>query len=70
MMWEMWQLNQERIVDNAFLYPEAVGLDEGEWFEGGNNEKKLLSKVQIGYQGTHRDCEICYNLELSPKGRC
>lgn len=41
----MWQLNEERIVDNAFLYPEAVALDERERFEGGNNERKSLSKV-------------------------
>lgn len=53
MMWEMWQLNQERIGDNAFLYLEAVVLDEGERFEAGNNERKLLSKVWIGYHGTH-----------------
>lgn len=72
MMWRMWRLNQERIVDNAFMYLKDVALDEEEGFdsgsEEGNNERKLLSEIQIEYQGTRRDSEICYNLELSPNG--
>lgn len=49
-------------------------MDEEEGFdnrsEEENNERKLLRReTQIEYQGTCPDSEICYNLELSPKGR-